>query len=87
MSLFQTVEREKMLEREREVPHTRHGARKRMHSLPWGEKWENLEASLSARPVRIIITMIKWIRTSRLLMKNSLCEGANLEASLSARPR
>jgi len=29
--------------------------------------------SLGARPVHLIITMIKWIRTNRLLIKNSLC--------------
>ena len=29
--------------------------------------------SHGARPVHPIITMIKWIRTSRLSMKNSLC--------------
>ena len=28
--------------------------------------------SLGARPVHLIITMIKWIRTSRLSIKNSL---------------
>ena len=26
-----------------------------------------------ARPVHLLITMIKWIRTSRLSIKNSLC--------------
>ena len=29
--------------------------------------------SHGARPVHLIITMIKWIRTSRLSIKNSLC--------------
>ena len=32
--------------------------------------------SHGARPVHLIITMIKWIRTSRLSIKNSLCWGA-----------
>jgi len=31
--------------------------------------------SHGARPVHLINTMIKWIRTSRLSMKNSLCRG------------
>jgi len=36
--------------------------------------------SLGARPVYIIITMMKWIRTSRLSIKNSLFDerGHNL---------
>jgi len=35
--------------------------------------------SHGSRPVHLIITMIKWIRTSRLSIKNSLCDP--LEAS------
>jgi len=31
--------------------------------------------SRGARPVHLIISMIKWIRTSRLSIKNSLCVG------------
>ena len=31
--------------------------------------------SHGARPVRLIITMIKWVRTGRLSIKNSLCAG------------
>ena len=34
--------------------------------------------SHGARPVHLIITMIKWIRTSRLSVKNSLSEGLEL---------
>ena len=30
------------------------------------------------RPVHLIITMIKWIRTSRLSIKNSLSRGQDL---------
>ena len=36
--------------------------------------------SHGARPVHLIITMIKWIRTSRLSIKNSLSERARLES-------
>jgi len=35
--------------------------------------------SHGARPVHLIITMIKWIRTSRLSMKNSLSLGLRVE--------
>jgi len=31
--------------------------------------------SHGARPVHLIIPMIKWIRTSRLSLENSLCRG------------
>ena len=34
--------------------------------------------SQSARPVHPIVTMIKWIRTSRLSVKNSLCIGSHV---------
>jgi len=36
--------------------------------------------SHDTRPIHLIITMIKWIRTSRLSMKNSLVAGAGLHA-------
>ena len=32
-------------------------------------------SQLLARPVHLIITMMKWIRTSRLLIKKSLSQG------------
>ena len=35
-----------------------------------------LRTGLSARPVHLIITTIKWIQTSRLSIKNSLYAGA-----------
>jgi len=38
------------------------------HGLP---EWVELSVD-GARPVHLIITMIKWIRTSRLSIKNSL---------------
>jgi len=38
--------------------------------------------SRGARPVHLIITMIKWIRTSRLSIKNSLSSGARLSCAL-----
>ena len=34
--------------------------------------------SNGARPVRLIITMIKWIRTSRLTIENSLSAGNSI---------
>jgi len=34
--------------------------------------------SHGARPVHLIITMVKWIRTSRLSIKNSLSDGKEL---------
>jgi len=37
----------------------------------------------AARPVNLIITMIKWIRTSRLSIKNSLCTVAAAPITLS----
>jgi len=37
--------------------------------------------SHGARPVHLIITMITWIRTSRLSIKNSLCAHAPSEAT------
>ena len=52
----------------------------RMHDQPPSRKVDvrltgkgNLN-SHGARPVHLIITMIKWIRTSRLSMKNSLSQ-------------
>ena len=36
--------------------------------------------SHGARPVHLIITMIKWSRTSRLSIKNSLSRGVPVEA-------
>ena len=33
---------------------------------------EGIETPHGARPVHLILTMIKWIRTSRLSIKNSL---------------
>ena len=39
--------------------------------------------SHGARPVHIIITMIKWIRTNRLSVKNSLSQTAWYSVSLS----
>ena len=44
-------------------------------------KWNS--NSHGARPVHLIITMIKWIRTSRMSMKNSLSaqEGVNTHSS------
>ena len=38
--------------------------------LPCGSGCRELDG---ARPVHLIIKMIKWIRTSRLSIKNSLC--------------
>ena len=38
------------------------------------------EDSHGARPVHLIITMIKWIQTSRLSIKNSLCRGQRTPA-------
>jgi len=37
-----------------------------------------MDAGDGARPVRLIISMIKWIRTSRLSAKNSLSAGDDL---------
>ena len=34
---------------------------------------KGIQNSHGARPVHLIVTMIKWIRTSRLSMKNSRC--------------
>ena len=42
----------------------------RIAPLPCGPGCRELDG---ARPVHLIITMIKWIRTSRLTIKNSLC--------------
>jgi len=42
-------------------------------SIPAGDALD--QGIHGARPVHLIITMIKWIRTSRLSMKNSLFEG------------
>jgi len=39
--------------------------------LPYPRLWNS--SSHGARPVHLIITMIKWIWTSRLSIKNSLC--------------
>ena len=39
--------------------------------------------SHGARPVHLIITMMKWIRTSRLSIKNSLSLGLEVDAPLS----
>ena len=41
--------------------------------------------SHGARPVHLIITMIKWIRTSRLSIKNALSLRAGLSARVPAR--
>ena len=51
---------------------------RRMHCISrwltcWGKGNSN---SHGARPVHLIITMIRWIRTSRLSIKNSLCWGS-----------
>ena len=59
-------EREKGREREREKERER--AIERERELP-GKGSSN---SHGAKPVDLIITMIKWIRTSRLSIKNSL---------------
>jgi len=37
---------------------------------------KNNSNSHGARPVHLVISMIKWIRTSRLSIKNSLSAGA-----------
>ena len=46
----------------------------------------NLGNSYGARPVHIIITMIKWIRTSRLSIKNSLSRERRGRASRTCTP-
>jgi len=38
------------------------------------------------RPVHLIITMIKWIRTSRLSIKNSLSQVSQMPGSMSSAP-
>ena len=40
----------------------------------------HLDHDVGARPVHLIITMIKWIRTGRLSIKNSLFAGMNLRS-------
>ena len=52
-----------------ETPTRVAGARKVNVRLPG--KWNS--NSQGARPVRLILTIIKWIRTNRLSIKNSLC--------------
>ena len=44
----------------------------------------DLHAPHGARPVRLIITMIKWIWTSRLAIKNSLADHAREQLDLHA---
>jgi len=43
------------------------------------------DGCVGARPVHLIITMIKWIRTSRLSIKNSLSAGDAGDGCLGAR--
>ena len=51
-----------------------------------GRKAEvELTGRANARPVHLIITMIKWIRTSRLSIKNSLYGGRKAEVELTGR--
>ena len=46
--------------------------RKKPGPLPAEDAALLLSKSHDARPVHLIITMIKWIRTSRLTIKNSV---------------
>ena len=55
-------------------------ARKRRGGLGSGKGNSN---SHGARPVHLIITMIKWIRTTRLSIKNSLSSGSGLSVRAS----
>ena len=51
---------------------SRHPARPDISSRQVSESGKGNSNSHGARPVHLIITMIKWIRTSRLSIKNSL---------------
>ena len=48
---------------------------------------EGNSTSLGARPVHQIISMIRWIRTSRFSIKKSLCRAPHKKASRSTLPR
>jgi len=54
---------------------------------PHLKRREGYELMITSRPVHLIITMIKWIRTSRLSIKNSLSFLASREARYSRASR
>jgi len=59
-----------------------------MSEVPLYSKWGVGQASHGARPVHLIIAMIKWIRTSRLSINHSLSGGgAGLDFDGSVRRR
>ena len=70
-------ERERERERAEEVCRPWSHERREGQALRGGihdlGRWGNDPKSHGARPVHLIIKMIKWIRTSRLSIKNSLC--------------